>query len=118
MENSEHSTFASRRLPWLVAIGTFILYLVTLNRWVSLSSLPLAAMLTDPSGSIPLSAPLTYLLTYPIRWLPPAIQILASNGLSALLAAITLGLLTRSVALLPQDRTRDQRQRERSDSGR
>jgi tetratricopeptide (TPR) repeat protein len=117
MENPEQSTFASRRLPWLVAIGAFIVYLVTLNRWVSLSSLPVAAMLTDPSGSIPISGPLTYLLSYPLRWLSPTAQIHVSNGLSALLGAITLGLLARSVALLPQDRTRDQRQRERSESG-
>ena len=117
MENREHSPFASRRLPWLVAIGAFIVYLVTLNRWVSLSSLPLAAMLTDPNGGVPLSNPLTYLLTYPLRWLSPTAQLYASNALAAFLAAVTLGLLTRSVALLPQDRTRDQRQRERGDSG-
>lgn len=116
MEKSEYITLASRRLPWLVAIGALVVYFITLNSWVSLSSLPLAATLTDPSGSLPLTGPITYLLTYPIRWLPPSAQIHASNGLAAILAALTLAILTRSVALLPHDRTRDQRQRERSDS--
>lgn len=117
MENQEHSTFTTRLLPWLIALGAFMIYLVTLGRWISLSGLPMAAMLTDPSGSVPMSAPLTYLLTYPLRWLPTTVQIYTSNGLSALLAAITLGLLARAVALLPQDRTRDQRHRERSETG-
>ena len=117
MENREHSTFTTRLLPWLIAVGAFSIYLVTLGRWISLSGLQMAAMLTDPSGSVPMSAPLTYLLTYPLRWLPTTAQIYASNGLSALLAAIALGLLARAVALLPQDRTRDQRHRERSETG-
>ena len=117
MEYREHSTFAARRLPWLIAAGAVVVYLITLNRWVSLSGLPLAVMLTDASGSTPLSGPLTFLLTYPLRWLPVAAQLHALNGLSALLAAVTLGLLARTVALIPQDRTRDQRHRERSETG-
>ncbi|MCL4179746.1 MAG: tetratricopeptide repeat protein [Verrucomicrobia bacterium] len=117
MEYREHSTFASRRLPWLIAAGAVIVYLITLNRWVSLSGLPMAVMLTDASGSTPLSGPLTFLLTYPLRWLPVSAQLHALNGLSALLAAVTLGLLVRTVALIPQDRTRDQRHRERSETG-
>jgi hypothetical protein len=116
MENPEHSTFASRRLPWLVAIGAFIVYLVTLNRWVSLSSLPLAAMLTDPSGSIPSAARSRICSLIPSAGSHPPPKSTPRMALR-LLAAVTLGLLTRSVALLPQDRTRDQRQRERSDSG-
>lgn len=117
MENREHSTFVSRRLPWLIAAGAFVLYLVTLNRWVSLSGLPMAAMLTDPSANVPISGPLTFLLTYPLRWLPMPAQIHALNGLSAFFAAVALGLLARTVALIPQDRTRDQRHRERSETG-
>jgi hypothetical protein len=47
--------------------------------------------------------------------LPPAQIPIALNVFSAACAALTLGLLARSVALLPHDRTDAQRKRERSD---
>ena len=37
------------------------------------------------------------------------------NGLAAVFGALTLALLVRSVALLPHDRTKEQRQREQSE---
>ncbi len=95
MENREHSPFAARQLPWIIAFGAFVVYLLTLNRWISLPGLPLAAMLTDFNNSLPFSSPLSYLVTYPLRWLPPTAQIYGLNGLSALLAAVTLGILAR-----------------------
>ncbi len=59
--------------------------------------------------------PVTFLVTYPLRWLPAAAIPLALNLFSAVCAALTLGLLARSVAMLPQDRTDAQRKRETSD---
>ena len=62
-----------------------------------------------------LANPLLFLVTCPFRWLPAAQIPIALNVFSAVCAAATLGLLARSVALLPHDRTDAQRRRERSD---
>ncbi len=115
MERQERPGFACSVLPWVVAGGALILYLITLNRWVSLSSLELLSNLTAPSGPPPLSGPLLFLVTYPFRWLPAGIQIAAWNILSAVCAALTLALLARSVALLPHDRNREERHHEFSE---
>lgn len=109
MEQEERPGFARSVLPWVVAGGALIVYLITLNRWVSLSSLELISSLTAPSGSPPLSGPLLFLVTYPFRWLPAGIQVTAWNVLSAVFASLTLALLARSVALLPHDRNREER---------
>jgi tetratricopeptide (TPR) repeat protein len=105
--------------PWLVVIGAFLLYALTLNHWVSLKALPLMAQVTGwdwhpvwlkwrPAAM----APLFLVVTAPIRLLPAAWQPVALNVFSALCAALTLGLLARSVHLMPQDRTREARLRE------
>jgi tetratricopeptide (TPR) repeat protein len=98
-------------LPWLLAGGMFLLYLFTLDRWVSLESLRLVAWLEGMIWSPELSGPVTYLISYPFRWLHPATIPLALNIFTAGCAALTLALLARSVALLPHDRTRAERQR-------
>src|SRR6202142_1940534 len=107
--------FVPRFLPWLLALASFTLYWFTLNRWVSPFNLSNVA---DVSGWIwqpEISSPISFLITYPLRWLPAAQIPLALNLFSAVCAALTLGLLARSVALLPHDRTDAQRKRERSD---
>ena len=115
MENRERSSFVQSRLPWIIAAAALVLYLITLNRWVSLASLPVVSGITDPDALPPLNGPLHFLVTYPFRWLPPGVQLIGLNLFAALCAALTLALLARSVALLPHDRTREQRQRERSE---
>ena len=60
-------------------------------------------------------APLHVLLTFPVRWLPAAVQLTCLNLIAAVCASLALALLARSVALLPHDRTREQRGLERSD---
>jgi tetratricopeptide (TPR) repeat protein len=117
METQETSTvpelgFAQRRLPWLVAIGALVLYSLTINHWLRLESLESVARATGWDWTPQREAPLFFLVTLPFRALPGAIQPVALNCLSAVLAALTLGLLARSVALLPFDRTREARQRE------
>jgi len=112
---STASAFTPRWLPWLVAGGALLLYLLTLNSWVTFASLPAVAKVTGWDWWMPtLEKPLFLLLTWPVRWLPPGLQIGALNFFAALCAAGALGLLARSVALLPHDRTREQRARERS----
>jgi tetratricopeptide (TPR) repeat protein len=105
--------------PWLVIVGAAILYGLTLNHWVSLKSLALMAQVTGwdwhpyPLKWRPeIMAPLFLVTTAPIRLLPASWQPAALNVFTALCAALTLGLLARSVRLLPHDRTREQRNRE------
>ena len=90
-------------------------YWLTLNRWVSLFNLEAVARISGWMWRPELVNPLQFLVTYPFRWLPPTQIPIALNVLSAVCAAATLGLLARSVALLPHDRTDAQRRRERSD---
>lgn len=106
-------------LPWLVAVGAILLYLVTLNHWVTLSSLPIVSKLTGwdwhpgyADWRPTFFSPLFYVLTFPVRWLPTSLEPVALNLFSAVCAALTLGLLARTIRLFPQDRTRDQRVRE------
>jgi len=116
MQSENRFAFVQRRLPWLIAGAGLVLYLATVNRWVSLTSLPVVSAIGTPESPAPLVGPIGFLVTYPFRWLPLGWQPLALNLLSAVFAAATLGLLARSVALLPHDRTRDERQKEQHES--
>jgi hypothetical protein len=107
--------FVRTKLPWILTGVTLAVFLLTLNTWVNLRSLPVVAKITGWDWSLPIQYPLLFLVTYPISWLPATIQPLAANVLTAVFAALTLGLLARSVAILPHDRTHEQRQRERSE---
>ena len=105
--------------PWLVVFGALLLYGITLNHWVTTSSLPIIAKITGwdwhPSPLLwrqTAVAPLYSILTCPIRVLPVAWQPVALNIFAAVCAALTLGVLAASVRLLPHDRTREQRLRE------
>lgn len=111
-------SFARRVLPFGIGIAALLLYLVTLHPWLSANSLMAASKTLDLDWWSPhLQAPLYYLITLPVRWLPLGSQIPALNVLSALCAAGSLALLARSVALLPQDRTKNQRMRDASGRG-
>ena len=107
--------FAPRFLPWLLAVASFALYWFTLNRWVSLFNLDSVAKVSGWTWQPEIVNPVLFLVTYPFRWLPAPQIPLALNVFSAVCAALTLGLLARSVALLPHDRTDAQRKREHSD---
>ncbi len=116
-EFGSEKTFVRTFLPWLVAAGALAVYLLTLNRWVSLSSLLQVARVSGWTWQPELSGPLFWLVTYPFRWLPARAIPLALNLFAALCAALSLALLARSVALLPHDRTHQQRQRLTSGTG-
>ncbi|HEY3913466.1 MAG TPA: tetratricopeptide repeat protein [Verrucomicrobiae bacterium] len=105
--------------PWLVVLGALVLYGITLNHWVTLRSLPVVSQITGWNWHpLPLPwrlqpmAPLLFVLTYPVRLLPVALQPICLNALTALWAALTLGLLAASVRLMPHDRMKEQRVRE------
>jgi tetratricopeptide (TPR) repeat protein len=116
MQNKHHQQgFTQSVLPWAVAAGALVLYLVTLNHWVNIHSLPVVAKIAGWDWTPFVQMPLLYFITFPLRLLPTGIQPLALNILSACFAASAMGLLARSVALLPHDRTHEQRLRERSE---
>jgi tetratricopeptide (TPR) repeat protein len=102
-------------LPWLIAAGALIFYVCTMAKAVSPAGLADLAKAAGWSWQPIYVEPLHFLLTYPIRWLPAGWQVIGMNLFGALCAAGALGLLARSVAILPHDRTRDQRFMERSD---
>ncbi len=107
--------FVPRFLPWLLVVAAFVFYWFTLNRWVSQLNLWPVAKVSGWTWQVEITNPILFLVTYPFRWLPTPQIPLALNVFSAACAALTLGLLARSVALLPHDRTEAQRKREHSD---
>ena len=117
MQDKQHPPygFVHTVLPWIVTGGAFLVYVITLNHWVTLDSLPYVAKVTGWDWVPPLQAPLFFVLTYPIRWLPADWQPITLNIFAATCSALSLELLARSVALLPHDRTHAQRQRERNE---
>ncbi len=99
----------NRRLSRYVALGALLVYGLTLSRSVTLQSLPLTAQLTGWDWLPMAGQPLLWLVTLPLRLLPAAWIPAGLNLFSAVCGALTLGLLARSVQLLPQDRTPIQR---------
>ena len=120
MENqtSPPRSFTRSVLPWTVAVAALGLYLATLAGWVTLPALGLTGQVLGWDWWNPkIGRPLYHLLTLPVKVLPAGAQITALNAFAALCSALTLALLARTVAILPQDRTRDQRARLRDGSG-
>src|ERR1035437_10387863 len=89
--------FAPRVMPWLLALAMLAVYGLTLNHWVTLANLLPVAKISGFTWQPEFFSPLTFLFTYPFRWLPPAKIPLALNLFSAVCAAAALGLLARSV---------------------
>lgn len=117
IELDSEQRFVPRVLPWIVAAAAIVLYAVTLNHWVSLHNLATVAKVSDWTWEPEVSNPAYFLVTYPIRWLPSGWIPVVLNLFSAVCAAVTLGLLARSVTLLPHDRTQSQREREPNEHG-
>ncbi|HMO65638.1 MAG TPA: DUF2723 domain-containing protein [Verrucomicrobiota bacterium] len=115
MVTRQHSRFVHFVLPWLVTAGAFVLFFVTRHPWMSGGSLPVIAKVTGWDWLPGQLGPAVWLVTAPVRLLPAGAQPTALNLLAALCGALSLGLLAKAVALLPHDRTREQRQREKSD---
>ena len=104
--------FVPRFLPWLLAAAALIVYLATLNHWVSFFNLNQVARTSGWMWQPEIYNPVNFVITCPFHALPAAQIPLALNLFAAICAAITLGLLARSVAILPHDRTDAQRRRE------
>ena len=93
----------TRRFPLLVAMGALMFYGVTLSHGVTMNSLSLTAEIAGWDWAPMVGQPLLWLLTLPLRWLPAAWVPVGLNLFSAVTAALTLGLLARTVQLLPWD---------------
>lgn len=115
-ETQPESSFVQKRLPWIISAVALVVFLFTLNQWINTRSLPIVAKVLGWDWTPPLGLPLFYLLTLPFKILPQPIAPIALNAFTAICAALTLGLLARSVALLPHDRTHEQRIRERNEN--
>ncbi len=117
MENETNSrvAFVQRQLPWIIAGVLLVVYLLTLSHWITFGGLPVLSKVLRWDWRPQYLSPLHYLLTYPIHLLPVHWQLIALNVFAAICSALTLALLARSVAILPHDRTRDQRALERSE---
>ena len=107
--------FVQQRLPWLVAAAMFVLYLITASSSATVGGLSALAQAAGWDWNPTVAQPLHALLTLPVRWLPSGIQLFALSLTAAFFGAAAVWLIARSVALLPHDRTRDQRAFERSD---
>src|SRR5205085_12192001 len=88
-------------MPWLIGAGGLLVYLITLNHWVSLYSLGSVARVSGWTWQPQLSSPLTAVILLPFKCLPAAWIPLTLNLFTALCAALVLALLARSVSLLP-----------------
>src|SRR5262245_58862977 len=108
-ETTNLQTFVQRRLPWVIAAVMLAVYCVTLSRWITMSGAQNYARVLGWDWQPVLFAPLYHLLTYPLRFLPSGWQIVGLTLFSVVCSALTLGLLARSVSILPYDRTRDER---------
>jgi tetratricopeptide (TPR) repeat protein len=95
--------FVTAILPWVVGAGGLLLYLATLNPWVSMSNIGVVARVSGWMWQPELFRPLTALVLCPFGALPRAWVPLALDLFNAVCAAWVLVLLARSVALLPHD---------------
>ena len=112
-QTDPRKSFVPRFLPWLLTAAALLVYLVTFNHWISIYNLTVVARTSGWVWQPEIYNPVNLVVTSPFRWLPVALIPPALNIFSAICAAVTLGLLARSVALLPHDRTDAQRRRER-----
>ena len=94
----------TRRLPWAVALVAFGFYALTLSHGVTLASLALTAKVAGWDWTPLAKHPLLWLLTLPLHLLPGAVVPLFLNLFSAATAALTLGVLARTLQILPWDK--------------
>src|SRR5262245_39945439 len=80
--------FVQRVLPWIVGGGALVLYLVTLNHAATFAGLAKLAQVAGWDWRPTIVAPLHFLITLPVRWLPPGLQLVALNFLSAVCSAL------------------------------
>lgn len=109
--------FVTSILPWLIGLGALLVYLGTMSHWATFSSVGIVAQTSGWVWQPDFNQPLAHVIYYPFRFLPEQLIPVALNSFNALLASLTLVLLARAVALMPHDRTSDQRDLENDPNG-
>ena len=99
-----HPQFLLRRFSVQLALGALALFVLSLSWGVTVNSLPLAAKVAGWDWRPMTSHPLVWLLTLPLRVLPASWIPIALNLLSAVCGAVVIGVLARSLELLPRRR--------------
>src|SRR5262245_60846711 len=79
MEQTTQRNIVRAYIPWLLAAGMLLVYLITLNKSVSLSSVLPAARGAGLDWHPALIAPFAWLVTLPVRWVPGDAQLLVLN---------------------------------------
>lgn len=102
--------FVTALLPWLIGVGALLVYLGTMNQWATLGSIQNVALASGWEWRAHLTQPLNFLALLPFRFLPEHMVPMALNVFNALLATLVVTLLARTIAILPHDRTADQRE--------
>jgi tetratricopeptide (TPR) repeat protein len=90
-----------RQFPVLLGLGALLVYSATLSQGITVGNLELAAKVCGWDWRPWVGQPVLWLLTLPLRLLPAAWVPDLLNFSSAACAAATLGLLARSLQLLP-----------------
>lgn len=108
-------SFNARILPWILGAGFLALYLLTAHPWVGPGNIQLVGQMMGWEPDAPYSEPLFFLIGKLVGWLPAGQLPLFLNAVSAVFAAMTIVILARCVALMPHDRTREQRVRGHAD---
>ena len=114
-ETNRGARLVGSLLPWLLGAGMLAVYLFTLEHGLTPSNVSTVTHASGWDWRPTVSAPLTFLATLPFKWVPTRLLPLALNVFSAICASLSLVLLARSVALLPHDRTHEQRLREENE---
>lgn len=114
-EQPRTASSLGRLLPWIVSAAALAVYLATVSRWLTVQSLTVVSQVGGWDDNFPANAPVLYLLTRPLTWLPAGLLPIAGNLFTTLLAAASIWNLARTVQLFPQDRTHPQRIRGFSD---
>ena len=114
-ETNRSGRFVGSLLPWLLGPAMLVVYLLTLDRGLTPANLATVTRISGWDWRPEVTAPLTFVATFPLKWLPARLLPAGIKFLFRICACLTLVLLARSVALLPHDRTHEQRLREQSE---
>src|ERR1051325_2361384 len=116
METTPPRSFVRAILPWLTAAVMLVFFLITLNRVVNIQSVWPLARINGIEWRPVYVAPLTWLVTLPLKVLPSGARLIGLNFMAALCAGLSLAFLARAVSILPHDRTQLQRLRATDDN--
>jgi hypothetical protein len=93
-----------RRFPLQVMLGALVIYGLTVSHGVTSDSLVLTAKVAGWDWQPMSDRPLVWLFTLPLRLLPAGWVAMGMNLFSMACGVVTLGIMARSLELLPWSR--------------